>query len=833
MIKTQQIIKKALGIVLLLVVLAFVINIARTISVNDSWEVGAYLINSDDESGPGQDPKDDKDDGDDSFDEEKTPKPNPTGTTPPPPEDACDPGQPGCDEMVLILNEGADPPPGCGDSTSCIDDYYGIYYVSSDDEDTSSEKDDKDDKDEVYDNDNPPPPVEIDPENWIWVAWKYDLDGDGEIDDSTIDPYIGGDDTNSCWGADNWINWKDIPLGHALAIQQFNRATDTSVNYAVINNNYCRRRSGEVKELSSVLGISTGSVLSYTVENETIPADVLYDDAGSYLRTVIPEGFEVKNWAEDGTSCQVQNDEMTAFRCRDIGDNDDGDDILVLLIGPENLECASFEDIFIEGTGGQCTPLSSWESGDSVCYTQDANVIVRNDVTGALNMSLTDVVPVDEWCIDMESDDSRWQNVSLATEHDWTVDLGGETSGEAKVCAKFTNDVSSVQCGGMIHVIDPFCTITVFNGPSELYPGQEGNYSILYDQDGTNPQNSSVDYTTSQSGILDPNSHLGVPVGGLSGGGYFGVDFTADGEIDDKVDITVTAQFETLDGDTVTCDPLSKEVTIVPRPGWWQVVGADIWSIGDIISQIPPIVTNFLNRLGLGGYSGIAITGSGIVEVGDDGGEVSEGAEDWIVHTAYKGDTYGYDYFESKVISEVKEKWLNDIGIISSSEIDSNGLVENCTNARVDGYCWLKREGNLTLKGQNLGDEKIVLFVEGGTLRIDEMITLNDGTGFLMAIVGENDLGGGNITVAILDDAGGDDPELEGIFVADNLFSTGGIEEQLKVRGSVVAWQGIELQRNLRAGNEDFPAELFEYAPDLYLLIPFGEREMEWKEVAP
>jgi hypothetical protein len=83
-------------------------------------------------------------------------------------------------------------------------------------------------------------------------------------------------------------------------------------------------------------------------------------------------------------------------------------------------------------------------------------------------------------------------------------------------------------------------------------------------------------------------------------------------------------------------------------------------------------------------------------------------------------------------------------------------------------------------------------------------------------------------------------PNLEGIYFVDGQVSTGttGAENdlQLRLRGSVVGWGGVNLQRNLgEALNGTTPSEFFEFAPDQIMLFPakLGERKMRWKEVAP
>ncbi len=78
-------------------------------------------------------------------------------------------------------------------------------------------------------------------------------------------------------------------------------------------------------------------------------------------------------------------------------------------------------------------------------------------------------------------------------------------------------------------------------------------------------------------------------------------------------------------------------------------------------------------------------------------------------------------------------------------------------------------------------------------------------------------------------------PALEGLFLAEHQFHTGASDRQLYVRGSVVAWEGVVLERNLGDANQTTPGELFEYAPELLSTYPrnLTRTRVNWKEVAP
>ena len=132
-------------------------------------------------------------------------------------------------------------------------------------------------------------------------------------------------------------------------------------------------------------------------------------------------------------------------------------------------------------------------------------------------------------------------------------------------------------------------------------------------------------------------------------------------------------------------------------------------------------------------------------------------------------------------------------------------------------------------------DRKVVVFVDGNAT-ISSDILVNDGVGFFML------LAGGNITVSTSVGGSQEDPpplvpDLEGVYFTDGSFNTGtsgaGADEQLHVRGVVVAGNTVNMQRSV--AYEDIPSDLFEYGPDQSMMIPIAlsRRSISWKEVLP
>jgi hypothetical protein len=146
-----------------------------------------------------------------------------------------------------------------------------------------------------------------------------------------------------------------------------------------------------------------------------------------------------------------------------------------------------------------------------------------------------------------------------------------------------------------------------------------------------------------------------------------------------------------------------------------------------------------------------------------------------------------------------------------------------------NGYRWIHHVGDVTIGGGNidLGSNRVVLFNEGN-VTINSPINLTDGQGFFM-IIGNRDITIGNTV------GGGTTPNLEGLYVTDGTVHTGTAATSLLVRGTLIGLTGIDLRRDLAAGNVTDPAEKVVSALDQLLLYPsdLGRRQVTWQEVAP
>jgi hypothetical protein len=202
----------------------------------------------------------------------------------------------------------------------------------------------------------------------------------------------------------------------------------------------------------------------------------------------------------------------------------------------------------------------------------------------------------------------------------------------------------------------------------------------------------------------------------------------------------------------------------------------------------------------------------------------------WLANSSWTSPKiFNYAYFANQIPEGTV---VNTIDHIDSSVL-SSGTVDSAT-----GYYWYKYNGSdhagqalAVTAPTEIGSRKIIVLVENANTDISQPITLTDGF-FMIAVEGDI-----NINPAV---GGGASPNLEGLYIADGTIQTGtltpgGDDTQLWVRGSVVAYNGIVLSRDLKTTNFSTPGELFEYAPDQILLFPevFAVRKINWKEVAP
>lgn len=255
-------------------------------------------------------------------------------------------------------------------------------------------------------------------------------------------------------------------------------------------------------------------------------------------------------------------------------------------------------------------------------------------------------------------------------------------------------------------------------------------------------------------------------------------------------------------------------VAIITTGPWWQVKNGDVTSKGNITSSVPG--GDVFDDDGPGGYPGLPVYAN---TFNYQPGGIS--STSWSANTATtESRLFNYSYFENLV--------PGDVNFTTISTTDTDGTIFLNEGEEKYGYYWYIFDGtsgatngqNLTISSDvDLGDRKVILFVKDADLTITGDINLTDGEGFFGTFVE------GNIKT--------ESTELEGIYEADGSFSTGALTAPLYLRGSVAAYGGVALERDL--DDDSNPAELFEYAPDQMLLFPskLSFRPNKWIEVAP
>ena len=265
---------------------------------------------------------------------------------------------------------------------------------------------------------------------------------------------------------------------------------------------------------------------------------------------------------------------------------------------------------------------------------------------------------------------------------------------------------------------------------------------------------------------------------------------------------------------------------IIDSAKWWQVEDADVFAKGVLNSILPGGVDYFDLK---GSHNpGVPVHASGIPDFGSNGGAVSETG--WLVLSDINlSDQYDYTYYNKAISKDAEEKVVEINGASKSGNTLENIIDGAVADSR--GYKWLKATHltGFAINGQALdigANDRVIMFVDADSgIDIRENINVADGGYFML-------ISDGNINI------NPDVTNLEGIYVADEDFITGSngenLDDQLNVRGSVVAWSNVNLQRDL-VNDHLYPAEKFTFAPDFMALYPppFRVPRIRMNEVAP
>jgi len=265
-------------------------------------------------------------------------------------------------------------------------------------------------------------------------------------------------------------------------------------------------------------------------------------------------------------------------------------------------------------------------------------------------------------------------------------------------------------------------------------------------------------------------------------------------------------------------------VTVTSLDAWWQVKDADVVTNGSLTSAVPTSL--YFNLVGNGGFPGVSIYGTTTTLTNANIAETSK----WLAKTTTVSKRYKSDYFINAIPSTV------NINNLASSTFDQAAL--NGGTQSSDGYIWFVYDAtatgfDLNISQLSLGTKKAILIVKGAGINITGKINRTLGSGFFLVVTT------GNIAVDPVVGGGTTTPDLEGIFVADGSFYSGTVgnktDSRLWVKGTVVSYGDVNLNRDLGMGNTTTAGELFEYAPDLEFLFPasLSAHDTTWREIAP
>jgi hypothetical protein len=282
----------------------------------------------------------------------------------------------------------------------------------------------------------------------------------------------------------------------------------------------------------------------------------------------------------------------------------------------------------------------------------------------------------------------------------------------------------------------------------------------------------------------------------------------------------------TLDNDLGTTCTISTSIEAY-NAGWWQAQDADITADGDIGSILPGGFLIDGNEPGVAMFTGTLDTSSGVLST-----------RNWRV-----------DEVGQPPMSEIPSDFWTASSQLSSNILSEATLANPTTGYSYKDYRWFYYDGSslgpqLTIEDSSgdgvvsLGDEKVVLVVDGASLKIDAGIDFDTDpstadAGMFIPIV-ENSI----IFDTLVGGVAGSGPHTKGIYVAGGLFETQTQwptqDSQLHVLGSVIAG-GYSLNRDMFAVNSTDPAELFEFSPGMMFMVPpnLSIIDTRWKEVAP
>lgn len=247
------------------------------------------------------------------------------------------------------------------------------------------------------------------------------------------------------------------------------------------------------------------------------------------------------------------------------------------------------------------------------------------------------------------------------------------------------------------------------------------------------------------------------------------------------------------------------------REAWWQAIGGSVYAGGNVRSEIPSAGFSLIAD-GTNGEVGALMRASGSVDTGL--GTVSSAG--YSATTRYRGKMMNYDYFAAHmgVTPNTANYWAVDTLSLPGYDPERSFYYHNPSGS----------EASVSVPWTISAGQSYVVFVNGD-LRIASNIEVEPG-GFLAFMVN----GSLRVSPAVA--------QVEGLYVVDGTLiteSNGSVDMGLSFEGSMVAWGGVNLGRDLVSGNSLSAGESFRYRPDLLLNMPDSMKvfALKWEEVVP
>ena len=245
-----------------------------------------------------------------------------------------------------------------------------------------------------------------------------------------------------------------------------------------------------------------------------------------------------------------------------------------------------------------------------------------------------------------------------------------------------------------------------------------------------------------------------------------------------------------------------------PSSSWFQTKEGDVHSNAKIISNLPE-TDLFFSLTGEGGFPGIVSCFDNNPRFGQ--GKVSE--KNWLVTGFKNKKQYDYSYFNT--LLEIPEE-----NVINNSDSFSVLDGDKLNDKTISSNPFWKIEGDLEVRNLNDNLGVKIFLVSGKIIYKNDLEPQNT----LPVFIAQGDI---EIQPTI--------HFLNGIFISDGKIKTGEVEENqnLKIKGAAISWNSFLLEREIK--NNDEPAEIFIYNPEIFLKIfPFiGKTSHIWEEIAP